>query len=291
VTTVATPALTDAVVAFAGNAWAFREPVRAAARPFVCAVVIAALAGATSERVTIALATLDAGTPRLRARAVGRVDARSPIDAAFLTALAAAGDGCATPVAAAALAAGDATGSGGAMVLDAFIAGFEVAVRLERALGASFSERGWDVRGTAGRIGAAIAAARVLGLQRGPLRDAIGIAATASSGLRSAAGTMTCAFVPAAAAADGVEAALLARAEFTGAPAAIEGRRGVGALMSGAFEASAVTGGLGETFAFASLAPDASARVTEDERSRQVRAVVDRMERLPAIADLLVATQ
>ncbi len=128
----------------------------------------------------------------------------------------------------------------------------------------------------------------MLGLQRDAARDAVGIAATAAGGLTEAHGTMTWPFIAAAAAADGIEAALLARAEFTGAPLALEGRRGLGALMSPNFDAAALLAGLGETFAFESLAKPADA--SAGPAAETVRALVARIERLPSIRELIDAT-
>ena len=277
---------TAELVAFAANGWAFREPVRAPARRIVLAVIASALANAQSPRVGIAAA----GSPapaRMRARALGRIGSTTPLQAAFLTALAAADHATiATPVVCAALAIGESVDAPGATVLDAIVAGSEIAVRVERALGPGHVARGWDTRGTCGRLGAAIAVARVLGLQRDAMRDAFGIAATAASGLTEARGTMTAAYIVAAAAADGIEAALLARAEFTGAPLALEGRRGLAALMSPTFDAAALVAGLGETFLFESLAVNDP----KDDVAAPVSALVARIERLPSIRELIDAT-
>lgn len=281
--------MTVAAAGFAAGAWAFRAPIRAAARPLVVATLAAACTGAESERVAIAARALPPAASRLRAHAVGRPALISPLAAAFLTALAADDDALWTPVVAAALAAGEAIDAGGAGVLDAAIAGIEIAVRLGAALGPSHLARGWDPRGTCGRVGAAVAAARVFGLQREPAREAIGIAATAAGGVRASSGTMTAAFIAAAAAADGVEAALLARAEFTGAVAALEGRRGLGALMSSEFDATALGEGLGERFALLALEPP-TLGPPADERAQRVRELAARIERLPSIGELVVAT-
>jgi 2-methylcitrate dehydratase PrpD len=280
---------TAELIAFAANAYAFREAERAAARDIVFAVMARALAGARSERVEIA-AVGGVSPARLRAHAVGRAEITTPLEAAFLSGLAAGDDATiATPVVAAALAAGESVDAAGATVLDAVIAGTEIAVRVAAALGAGHRDRGWDTRGTCGRLGAAIAAARVLGLQRDAMRDALGIAATAASGLASAGGTMTAAYVVGAAAADGIEAALLARAEFTAAPLALEGRRGLAALMTGTFDAEALVSGLGTTFAFRTLAEKSGAPANGGVPAA-LRALTARIERLPSIRELIEAT-
>jgi 2-methylcitrate dehydratase PrpD len=278
---------TAELIAFAANGWAFRDAVRAPARDIVTAIVLQAMAGAHAAPVEIAAADAP-GPARLRARAIGRAVPTTPLRAAFLTALAVGEDAVlAVPVVAAAFAAGDSIDAPGATVLDAIIAGTEIAARVANALGAGHRERGWDTRGTCGRLGAAIAAARVLGLQREAMRDAFGIAATAASGLSEARGTMTAAFVVAAAAADGVEAALLARAEFTGAPLALEGRRGLAALMSPAFDAAALVAGLGETFVFGDGNASAPSAVPARDA---VRALAAHIERLTSIRELIDAT-
>jgi 2-methylcitrate dehydratase PrpD len=277
---------TAELIAFAGNGWAFRDPVRAPARELVLATVLRAIGNAQSPAVTIAAADAP-GPARMRARAVGRAAATTPLYAAFLTGIAAGDDATlATPVVAAALAVGESVDAAGATVLDAIVAGTEIAVRVERALGTAHSERGWDTRGTCGRLGAAVAAARVLGLQREATRDAFGIAATAAGGLREARGTMTAAYIVGAAAADGIEAALLARAEFTGAPLALEGRRGLAALMSTSLDTAALLEGLGETFVYTNLA----VKVPATPPAEALRVLVARIERLPSIRELIDAT-
>jgi 2-methylcitrate dehydratase PrpD len=276
---------TAELIAFAANGWAFREAVRAPAREIVLATLLRAMANARSAAVEIAAAEV-VSPARLRAHAIGRPAVTTPLHAAFLTGLAAGEDAVlATPVVAAAFALGESVDAPGATVLDAIVAGTEIAVRVEGALGAAHRERGWDTRGTCGRLGAAIASARLLGLQREAMRDAFGIAATAAAGLTEARGTMTAAYVVGAAAADGIEAALLARAEFTGAPLALEGRRGLAALMSTGFDAGVLLAGLGATFAFERVGA-----VSATFESDAVRGLVARIERLPSIRELVDAT-
>jgi 2-methylcitrate dehydratase PrpD len=288
--TASAPSATAAIVAFAAHAYAFREPVRAQGRAVVLGTLLGATAGARSTRVEIAAATADNGASRMPARAVGRPAYTSPLQAAFLTALSAGDEATlVTPAVCAALAIGESIDAAGAIALDAVIAGAEIAVRVSTALGGGHRKRGWDERGTCGRIGAAIAAARVLGLRAEALRNAVGIAATAAGGLLSARGTMTAAFVAAAAAADGVEAALLARAGFTGAPLALEGRRGLAALTADAFDASAVVHGLGTTFTFGTSNATGVAGAS-GPRFEAIRAQADRIDRLPSLRELIEAT-
>ena len=279
---------TAELVAFAAQAWAFREPVRAQAREIVLDTLLLGASGARSRAVEIAVASETPGQARMRARAFGRPEITTPLRAAFLSALAVgAAATLATPVVCAAFAVGESVDAPGALVLDAIVAGTEIAVRVERALGTGHLERGWDVRGTCGRLGAAIAAARVLTLQRDAVRDAFGIAATAAGGLRSAAGTMAADAIGAEAAADGVEAALLARAEFTGALLPLEGRRGLAPLMSATFDPHAAVAGLGETFVFGSAR---AARASDAPGYDALRTLIGRLERLASIRDVIDAT-
>jgi len=277
------------LVAFAAKAYAFREPQRSVAREIVLETLLLAAAGARTQRVEIAAAG-DAPSPaRMRARAIGRPDMTTPLRAAFLSALAVGDDATiATPVVCAALAVGESVDAAGATVLDAIIAGVEIAVRVERSLGAGHLARGWDTRGTCGRLGAAIAAARVLSIQRDAMRDAFGIAATAAAGLRSAAGTMTASAIVAEAAADGIEAALLARAEFTGAALAIEGRRGLAPLMSATFDPDLAVAGLGETFVFGEAR--SPAHINGNGAFAALRGLTAKLERLPSVRPLIDAT-
>lgn len=278
---------TAELIAFAARGWAFRDAVRAPAHEIVLTTVLHAIANAHAQTVEIAAA--DSPAPaRMRARAIGRSAPTTPLHAAFLTGLAVGeAAGLATPAVAAAFALGDSVDAPGATVLDAIVAGTEIAMRVERALGPAHRERGWDPRGTCGRLGAAIAASRVLGLQRDAMRNAFGIAATAACGLLEARGTMTAPYIIGAAAADGVEAALLARAEFTGAPLALEGRRGLAALMSTSFDAGVLLAGLGEAFVYGDGAGGVPGDVPATEA---VRELVARIERLPSIRALVEAT-
>ena len=278
--------MTGALIAFATNGYAFREPERAAVRPLVAAVVDAAMRDARTARVEIALAALGSPRARLCASLIGRSETLGPIEAALVNGIAAAaGATPATAVVCAAFAAGESARVSGAAVLDAIVAGVEVALRIERAL-RGHAERGWDARGTCGRLGAAVAAARAFGLPRAAARNAFGLAATAAGGLRAAGGTMTEAYIIGSAAADGVEAALLGRAEFTAAPAALEGRRGLAALMASGIDGEALLAGLGERFAVVELGAATPPRVPA-----ALLSAIAELGSAPSIAPLLAAAR
>jgi 2-methylcitrate dehydratase PrpD len=109
----------------------------------------------------------------------------------------------------AALAAAELGGGSGAVLLDAYVIGIEVACLMGRAVGPSPS---FHNTSTLGVLGAAAAAARALALDSAQTAAALGIAVSSASGLRSNFGTMTKPLHAGYAARDGLAAALLARA-------------------------------------------------------------------------------
>ena len=80
-------------------------------------------------------------------------------------------------------------------------------------------------------VGAGLAAGVMLGLPEAELRNALSLCATQAAGLRAAAGTDAGPLQAGKAAFNAVEAALLARAGFTGATEPLDGRRGLFALF------------------------------------------------------------
>jgi 2-methylcitrate dehydratase PrpD len=103
----------------------------------------------------------------------------------------------------------------GDALIDAFLAGYQVDWLTSLALSHAHYRRGWHATSTVGSIGAAAAAARLLGLDAGQAGVALGIASTMASGLRAHFGTTTKALHGGLAARNGVHAALLARAGAT----------------------------------------------------------------------------
>ncbi len=152
------------------------------------------------------------------------------------------------PVVPAALAVAELRGLSGQDVLTAVVVGVEVASRVGNGLGTPHFDRGWHVTGTMGHLGAALAAGRLLGLTADQMRHALALAATQAAGHTEQLGSMTKSLHPGKAAADGVEAALLAAGGFTGPDGAIEGRRGLAALMSPSVDLDEVVRDLGVTW-------------------------------------------
>lgn len=126
------------------------------------------------------------------------------------------------PVWAATLALGTEAGASEAELLQAFVTGFEVVARVGHGLGQELTSRGLHGTGVFGRIGAAAAGAAVLGLDAERAVHAIALGATQAGGFVGSFGTMAKPFHAGKAAMDGVIAAQLAAAGFTGAAGLFE---------------------------------------------------------------------
>ncbi|QGZ65389.1 MmgE/PrpD family protein [Paraburkholderia acidisoli] len=148
----------------------------------------------------------------------------------------------ATPVLAAAVAAGERFGASGDAIAAAVAAGTEAATRVLAALDSSDYRARWNVVSSIGVLGATLAVARLLQLDAPRTRHALGVAATQAAGLARNAGTALEAIEIGKAAADAIEAALIAKHGFTSAAAAIDGRRGLAALMAYRFDAGQIVG-------------------------------------------------
>src|SRR5499426_1570194 len=130
------------------------------------------------------------------------------------------------PVLAAALAAGELVLADGRGLVHAFLVGFEVETTMAAVMNPPHYEKGFHATGTLGTMGAAAAAARLLGLDAGQTRTALALAASQSSGLKENFGTMTKPFHAGHAARSGVLSALMAREGWTASEHAIEGPQG-----------------------------------------------------------------
>jgi 2-methylcitrate dehydratase PrpD len=111
-------------------------------------------------------------------------------------------------------------------IVTAYVVGIEVFGKLGRALNTTHYRAGWHATSTFGSIAAAVAAGRLLRLAPDQLSCAIGIGASASSGLRANFGTMTKPLHAGYAARNGVLAARLAREGFTASDEALTHRFG-----------------------------------------------------------------
>jgi 2-methylcitrate dehydratase PrpD len=150
------------------------------------------------------------------------------------------------PVMAAGLPIAEWKAKSGRDLIAAHVLAFEVEARASLALYPEHYDRGWHMTGTTGTLGAAVSAARLLGLDAGQLVHAVGIAATQAAGHREQFGSMTKSLHSGKAASNGVLSALLASRGYTSADESLEGRRGMFHVMSTKVDLAELTEGLGE---------------------------------------------
>jgi 2-methylcitrate dehydratase PrpD len=124
----------------------------------------------------------------------------------------------------------------------AYVAGFETETRIARAVNFHHYDKGWHPTATLGVLGAAAAAARLLGLSEAQTATALAIAASFASGLKANFGTMTKPLHVGHCAHNGVMAALLAREGMTASHDVFEHRQGFFNVFNGAgnYDADAV---------------------------------------------------
>src|SRR5262249_28280732 len=116
------------------------------------------------------------------------------------------------------LAIGERDHRSGLDVMLAYQIGVEVECKVAEAIMPRHYQHGFHSTATCGSIGAAAAAARLLGLDRDAMRRAISIGATQAGGLRENFGTMTKPFHAGRAAENGMLAAEIAALGFTASP-------------------------------------------------------------------------
>jgi 2-methylcitrate dehydratase PrpD len=152
----------------------------------------------------------------------------------------------AAPIIPAALAVAEREGKSGQDFILAVVLGYDAALRVGEAVNPDHY-RFWHPTGTAATFGAAVAAGSLLGLDATQMLDALGTAGTQAAGLWefNADGAMSKHLHPGKAAMNGVFAADLAAAGFTGATRILEGDRGFFRATAKSFDASRITDGLG----------------------------------------------
>jgi 2-methylcitrate dehydratase PrpD len=218
--------------------------------------------GARDDAVERALAALDPLSGPREAALLGRTQRVDPLKAAFLNGMAASiCDYDDThietvihptgPAACALLALVERVPMSGAEFLHALALGIEVQCRVAKAVAAPPARinGAWYLTGLVGGIGAAVAAGRVLGLDEDRMLWAIGIAAARAAGSRETHGSMSKSLVGAFAGEEGLTAALLAQQGIAAPEEPLEGKRGLGVLVSEGANYAALTDGLGRSFA------------------------------------------
>jgi 2-methylcitrate dehydratase PrpD len=122
----------------------------------------------------------------------------------------------------------EANNKSGKEVVTALIAGYEVAIRIAKAINPGHRQRGFHTTGTVSAIGVAAAGAKLLGCDVNGIASAIGLGAMQSAGIQSYLDDpcMAKPFSPGKSALNGVMAAIMASRGFTGPKKALEGREG-----------------------------------------------------------------
>jgi 2-methylcitrate dehydratase PrpD len=155
------------------------------------------------------------------------------------------------PVAAPVLAVAEELNLSGQDVILAFILGVEIECRVGNAVSPGHYARGWHITSTCGVFGAAAACSKLLGLSGMQTANALGIAASQSSGIVENLPTAAKNVSVGSAARGGLFAALLAKEGYDAAPRAIEGPLGWARAMGDEPTIQELTEGLGEQWEIA----------------------------------------
>ncbi|TCT04235.1 MmgE/PrpD family protein [Aquabacter spiritensis] len=238
------------------------EKVRHEAKRSLLNFFAVALAGATDPVIESAVATLApfAGAPT--STVIGRSARTDALGAAFLNAISAnvfdyddTHPGTVihptAPVAPALFALAETRPLRGADLIHAFILGAEAECRIGNAVSPGHYARGWHITATCGVFGAAVAVAKILGLDARRVRDALGNAASQSCGLVEALGTGAKSLGVGNAARGGLVAALGAAHGIGGPARPLEGIRGFATVTADDPDFGKITDGLGESWEFA----------------------------------------
>lgn len=126
------------------------------------------------------------------------------------------------------LAAGEYTNASGRELIASLIAGYDIAVRIAKAINPGHRQRGYHTTGTVSALGAAAATARLLGGDAEVIACALGLAAMQSAGIQSYLDDpcMAKPFSPGKSAFNGVLAGVMASRGFTGPRKVLECKEG-----------------------------------------------------------------
>ncbi len=150
-----------------------------------------------------------------------------------------------------ALATGEMAGASGKDFIEAVVSGYEVMIRLGKAIGPENSyQRGFHPTGTCGTFGASVTASKLMGLKKDGMVSAMGIAGSQAAGSMEylAQGAWTKRFHAGWAAHSGMIAAQLAQKGFKGPTSIIEGRDGFLHAYSNGADEQKVLEGIGSGF-------------------------------------------
>lgn len=198
------------------------------------------------------------------------------------------------PVLPAVLAVAERVGASGADVLDAYLVGTEVEMKVSEAIEPRHYTDGFHSTGTVGTIGAAAAVARLSRADAEVTARAIAIAASQSAGLRENFGTMTKPFHAGRAAESGVVAADLAIRGWTSARDILEAPRGFFQAAGGGYEPSVIAGRLGAPWSFerpgVSIKPHPSGSLTHPGMGVMLRLIREHDLRAEDVRSVRVGT-
>jgi 2-methylcitrate dehydratase PrpD len=239
-----------------------REGVRAFVNWVGCAA-----GGSRETNVAHVLAVLAEYNGARDTSVVGHRDKLDMLNAAFINAMSSAAVAFndthfatvahpTSPVAAALLALAERQPMTGVDFLHALILGIEIQCRIGNILFTPPAECniGLSMAGLVGGIGAAVAAAKAMGLNETGIATALGHAANQAGGLRESHTTMGSQFTPGHTARCGLMSALLAARNFTCSDTMIEGEKGFGVSFASNPNMEAAVEGLGKTFEITTLA-------------------------------------
>jgi len=139
-------------------------------------------------------------------------------------------------------------GVSGRDFLTAFVTGFEVECKIAESIRPEHYEKGFHSSGTVGTFGAAVAAAKLIGLDCQQLRNLLGMTASMASGIRVNFGTMTKPLHVGRAAQNGVSAALLAQGGFEADPDGLDGPWGFFQVFGRGVDAERIVDKLGNPY-------------------------------------------
>ena len=201
------------------------------------------VAGSRAEVCRRAGLTVADCPPPTGRKVVGTADYAEPSSAAFLNATAGhalefddweiAGNSHPSIVLVAAILASACGRLCGASMAAAYARGFEVIARVGEAINFEHYRRGWHATGTLGSMGAAAAAAAVMGLEPTTTAHAISLACSRSGGITAQFGSDAKALQAGFAAEAGVRAAMLAAHGLTDRLDVLESPNGYGTITAG----------------------------------------------------------
>ncbi len=135
-------------------------------------------------------------------------------------------------------------------LIESIVVGYEIFIRIARAMNPAHLKKGFHTTGTVGPFGAAAACSKLLRLSAKKVQNALGIAGLQGAGLLEVmdSGQMMKPLHPGRAAQSGVLAAFMAELGAEGPEEILEGPKGYFRAFSDGVDVTRLVGGLGATF-------------------------------------------